>query len=157
MTLRFSVFQVFPFLFAWLSPCRIWVEVTGWMTCPCLLVQQGILACNEFLNIYNPTILFLLPNSYICRSNILFQLRIKCTWYLLVVHPKNCYDIILSPDYLWHCNSVFFKYFLFFPWLSPCRIWVEVTGWMTCPCLLVQQGIAPTKFPIYVGQTFYSN
>ena len=42
VTLRFCVFQVFTFLFAWLSPCRIWVEVMGWMICPCLLVQQGI-------------------------------------------------------------------------------------------------------------------
>ena len=85
-----------------------------WSSYVCRIIRI-FLACNEFLSIYNLTIFLLFPNSYIwCSSNILFQLRIKCTRYLLVVHPKNSNDIILSPDYLWLCDSAFFKYFLFF-------------------------------------------
>jgi len=35
-------------------------------------------ACTEFLHMWNSTIFLLVLNSYVRRSNILFQLRIKC-------------------------------------------------------------------------------
>ena len=41
-------------------------------------IAYDFCACIEFTRMWNSTIFLLVLNSYVSRSNILFQLRIKC-------------------------------------------------------------------------------